>query len=151
MGVAASLFRPHDVTVNGRLGRAVVAVGAAVLCLAAWGVLSLLDDGRLRSILIVPLALTFFWGLAALLGSVVAVIFGDPAEEWTRLGMLAVGICAAMFGGLLIGVASWYDVGGHAIEVALRAVASLGFWVSIAAVMGAIFGQLPEIGMSEGD
>jgi hypothetical protein len=151
MGVAGSPFRPHDARVNGRLGRAVVAVGAAVLCLAAWGVLSLLDDGRLRSILIVPLAVTFFWGLAALLGSVVGVIFGDPGEEWTRLGMLAVGICAAMFGGLLIGVASWHDVGGHAIEVALRAVGSLGFWVSITALAGAIFGELPEIGMSEGD
>ena len=45
-----------------------------------------------------------------------------------------------MFGVLLIGIASWHDVGGHAIEVALRAVASLGFWVSIAALMGAIFG-----------
>lgn len=111
----------------------------------------MLDDGRLRSILIVPLAVTFFWGLAALLGSVVGVIFGHPVEERTRLGMLAVGVCAAMFGVLLIGIASWHDGGGHAIDVALRVVAAFGFWVSIAALAGAIFGELPEIGMSEGD
>ncbi len=112
----------------------------------------MLDDGRLRSILIVPLAVTIFWGLAALLGSVVRVIFGDPAEEeWTRPAMLAVGICAAMFGVLLIGIARWHHGGGHAIDVALQAMATLGFWVSIAAVMGAIFGKLPEIEMAEGD
>jgi len=138
------------VSVNGRLSQAIVAVGAAVLCLTAWGVLSLLD-GRLRSILIVPLALAFFWGLAVLLGSVVGVIFGDPPGEWTRLGMLTVGVCAAMSSALLFGIASVYDAGGHAIDVALQAVGSLGFWVSIAALMGAIFGELPEIGMSEGD
>ena len=151
MGVAPSPLRPHDVAVNGRLGQAVVAVGATALCLTVWGVSSLLNDGRLRSILIVPLAVTFFWGLAALLGGVVGVIFGHPAEEWTRLGMLAVGVCAAMVSVLFIGIASWHDGAGHAINVALQVVAALGFWVSIAALGGAIFGELPEIGMSEGD
>jgi hypothetical protein len=138
------------VRVNGRLGQAIVAVGAAVLCLTAWGVLTLLE-GRLRSILIVPLALAFFWGLALLLGSVVGVTFGDPPGEWTRLGMLTVAVCTAMFGALLFGVAGLYDAGGYAIDVASQVVGGLGVWVSIAALMGAIFGELPEIEMSEGD
>ena len=136
--------------VSGRLGQAVAAVGAALLCVTVWCALSLLDGGRLRSILIVPLAMIFFWGLAVLLRGVVGVIFGHPAEGWTRRGMLAVGLCAAMFGVLLIGIASWHDCGGH-VDRTLQVVASLGFWVSIAAFIGAIFGELPEIGMAEGD
>ena len=110
----------------------------------------MLDDGRLRSILIVPLAVIFFLGLALLVRGVVGVIFGHPAEGWTRRGMLAVGVCVAMFAGLLIGIASWHD-GGGLVDRTLQVVASLGFWVSLAGIMGAIFGELPEIGMSEGD
>jgi hypothetical protein len=121
-----------------------------VICITAWGALSLLDDGRLRSILIVPLAVIFFWGLAVLLSGVVGVIFGHPAEGWTRRGMLAVGVSAATFGVLLFGIASWYDGGGH-VHRTLQVVASLGFWVSFTAILGAIFGELPEIGMAEGD
>lgn len=151
MGVAPSPDRSHDVNVNGRLGQAVVAADPAALCLTTWGLLSWLGEGRLRSILIVPLALAFFSGLAEVLGSVVGLIFGDPEAEPTRLAMLVVGICSAMFGALLIGVANWLDAGGHTVEVALQVIASLGFWVSLTALLGAIFGKLPEIGMAEGD
>jgi hypothetical protein len=136
--------------VSGRLGQAVAAVGAALLCVTVWGALSLLDDGRLRSILIVPLAVIFFWGLAVLLRGVVGVIFGHRAEKWTRLGMFVVGVCAAMFGVLLIGIASWHD-GGGPVDRTLQVVASFGFWVSATALLGAIAGELPEIGMAEGD
>lgn len=48
-----------------------------------------------------------------------------------------------MFSALLFGIASVYHAGGHAIDVALQAVGSIGFLVSIAALMGAIFGELP--------
>ena len=135
---------------SGRLGQAVAAVGAALLCITVWGALGLLDGGRLRSIFIVPLAVIFFFGLAVLLRGVVGVIFGHPAEGWTRRGMFAVGLCAAMLGVLLIGISSWHDGGGH-VDRTLQVIASLGFWVSVAAFMGAIFGELPEIGMAEGD
>ena len=151
MGVAPAPGRSHDVSVNGRLGQAVVAAGAAAFCLTTWGLLSWLGESRLRSILIVPLGLAFYWGLAAVLGSVVGLIFGDPAAEPTRLGMLVVGICSAMFGALLIGIAAWLDAGGHTVDFALQVIASLGFWVSLTTLLGAIFGKLPEIGMAEGD
>jgi hypothetical protein len=134
--------------VDGRRGAAVVAIAAYAGCLAIVGSLSVLD-GRVRSILVIPLALACMWGFVVLIGSVTGIIFGEPPEEWTRAGMLLVAVCAAMVALGLLALASWID--SNAVSFGLEFLASAGFWVCLGAVMGAIFGELPEIEMGEGD
>jgi FtsH-binding integral membrane protein len=132
------------------VGPAIVAVAACLGCLALSGVSSLLD-GRLRSILLVPLAIAFFWGFVALVGSVLAVIFSEGDEEPTRLRMLFAAAYAVTFALAFLALASLLDPHVHAVAFGLRFLAAAGFWVFIGCVLGAIFGKLPEIGMAEGD
>jgi hypothetical protein len=141
-------FGADDVCVDGRRGAAVTALAAWAGCLAVLAVLSVLD-GRPRSILVVPLAVAFFSGLAVLIGSVCGVIFGERPEEWTRAGMLLVAVCAATTGAGLMALANWSD--SDAIRYGVGLLGAAGVWVCIGAVMGAIFGRLPETGMAEGD
>ena len=153
---------------DGRRGAAVVALAACAWCLAVAGLSSLLE-GRARSILIIPLALAFFWGFALLIGSVFGVIFGegceectrvgercevctgvgDRSEECTRVGMLLVAVCAALVAASLFILEGKTD--SDALEYGLEFLGAAAAWVCLGALMGAIFGELPEVGMSEGD
>lgn len=134
--------------VDGRRGAAVIATAAYAGCLAVAAVLSVLD-GRARSMLIVPLALVFFWGYTVLIWGLVGVIFGERQEEATRAGMLFVGVCAAMVGLGLLALATKVD--SDAVRYGLRFLSSAGFWVCLGMLLGAIVGKLPEVEMAEGD
>ena len=134
--------------VDCRRGAAVIAIAAYGGCLAVAALLSGLD-GRARSILIVPLALAFFWGFALLIGSLCRVIFGERPEEWTRAGMLFVAVSSALVALCLLALESRAD--WAPLEYGLGFLAAAGSWVCLGALMGAIFGELPEIGMAEGD
>jgi hypothetical protein len=134
--------------VDGRRSAAVIAVATYGGCLAVAPVFTVLD-GQARSILVVPLALAFFWGFAVLIGSLCAIIFGDRSEDWTRGGMLLVAACSAMAALGLLALANWID--SVPVTYGLGLLSAAGFWVCLAALMGAIFGDLPEVGMAEGD
>ena len=110
-------------------------------------------DGRLRSILVVPLAMAFFMGFSLLAGSVLEVIFGGGAEEPTRARMFLAALGAAMFGLALLALASSLEHVGHvhALAFGLRFLAAAGFWTFLGCLLGAIFGKLPESEMAEGD
>lgn len=138
----------HDETVDGRLGRAIFALGAYAGCLGLLGVLTLVH-GRAHSILIVPLAIGFFWCFCVLIGSVMGIIFGEEPEDWTRSGMLAAAISAALFDAVLWELESMIDV--RAVAAAIGLVASGAAWIVIGALFGAISGRLPEMEMAEGD
>jgi hypothetical protein len=138
--------------VNGRLVLVVVAIGASAVSLTAWGVLSWLGDGRIRSILTVPIWLIYFMGLCALISSVFELIFGD--DDWTRLSYLFVAFCAGVFGAGLLALASRVDHAGgvlHGLAIGLRFFGMAAIWVLIGCGLAAIFGKLPEIEMAEGD
>jgi hypothetical protein len=134
--------------VDGRRGAGVIAIAAYGGCLAVVAVVTVLD-GRVRSILVVPLALAFYWGFSVLIGSVCAIIFSERSEDWTRGGMLVVAVGAAMVALGFLALANW--IGSVAVMYAFGLLSGTGFWVCLAALGGAIFGRLPEIGMAEGD
>jgi FtsH-binding integral membrane protein len=133
---------------DGRRGAAVIAIAAYGGCLAIAG-LSTVLEGRARSVLIIPLALAFCWGFAVLIGSVLGVIFGERPEESTRVGMLFVAVCAALVAASLFMLADKTD--SSAVEFGVGFLGAAAAWVCLGALMGAIFGELPEVGMSEGD
>jgi Kef-type K+ transport system membrane component KefB len=138
--------------VNGRRDAAIIGVCACLLSLGSAGVLGVLN-GRPRSILIIPLAIAFFWGLAALAGSVLVVIFGERDEEPKRLAMFLAAVCATIVALMLLAVANSLERTGHvhAAVYGLRFLAGAGFWVTLGCLLGALFGKLPESEMAEGD
>jgi hypothetical protein len=138
--------------VGGRRGPAIVAGVACAGCVALYAILSVLD-GRARSILILPLALAFFWGFSVLAASVLELIFGGRDEEPTRAQMSLAAAGATVAALALLALAGSLDSIAqlHAVAAGARLIATAAFWVSLGCVAGAIFGKLPESGMSEGD
>jgi CBS domain containing-hemolysin-like protein len=149
MGVAQLKNGVHDSGVESRAGSAIVAGGACAGCLAVYAVLTALD-GLARSILIVPLAVAFFWGLAVLVGSALRVIFGEN-EGPKRASMLLAATGAAACAAFLLWFASSLEPHTHAVTAGLRVVAGAGIWVSVGCLLGSIFGKLPDVEMAEGD
>lgn len=133
---------------DGRRRAGVIAIAAYGGCLAVVTVATVLD-GRARSILLVPLAFAFYWGFTVLIGSVCTIVFGEHSEDWTRGGMLVVAVGAVMVALALLALANRID--SVAMTYGLGLLSGTGFWVCLAALGGAIFGRLPEIGMAEGD
>jgi hypothetical protein len=126
------------------------AVAGCVVSFASAALLAVVD-GRGRSILVVPLAVVFFLGLAVFVNGLLALIFGACDEEPTRRRMVLVAACAAISCLVLFKLASALDQHAHVVAYGVGFVGAAAGWLVIVCVFAAILGKLPDTEMAEGD